>query len=65
MYLSLLLITLGLVLDHPVLPHLLAFVALLAVLIIKLNHEERLLLAALPGYAAYQKRTKRLIPFVY
>jgi protein-S-isoprenylcysteine O-methyltransferase Ste14 len=65
MYLAILLVTLGLVVDFPTLPHFLAFGMLAAILLVKMHHEERLLVVALPGYAEYMRRTKRLIPFLY
>ena len=43
----------------------LLWVAMLAVLLVKLLLEERLMLAQYPGYAAYQARTKRLLPGLY
>jgi protein-S-isoprenylcysteine O-methyltransferase Ste14 len=38
---------------------------LLVNLVVKLSYEERLLAAALPGYAAYRARTWRLLPRVF
>lgn len=38
---------------------------LLADLLVKLHYEQRLLTKQFESYADYQKRTKRLIPFVY
>lgn len=38
---------------------------LLITLILKLTYEEKLLLEKFPIYAVYQKKTKRLIPFIY
>ena len=37
----------------------------IAVLLIKISIEEKLLTQKFKGYAAYKSRTKRLIPFVY
>ena len=42
----------------------LAVVALAAVLAVKAALEERWMLAAHPGYAAYRARTRRFVPFV-
>lgn len=43
-----------------------AVVALLvAVLVVKLRYEERLLTAHFPDYPAYQQTTRRLIPFLF
>ena len=39
--------------------------ALLLVLMVKLQHEERLLSARLPDYTAYCLRTKRLLPYLW
>lgn len=39
--------------------------ALLAVLVVKLQLEERLLTAQIPAYQAYRQRTYRLIPFIW
>lgn len=41
------------------------WLSLALVIWVKLGREERLWLARSPGYAAYMKRTKRLIPFVF
>jgi protein-S-isoprenylcysteine O-methyltransferase Ste14 len=38
---------------------------LLVNLVVELSYEERLLAAALPGYAAYRARTWRLLPRVF
>jgi protein-S-isoprenylcysteine O-methyltransferase Ste14 len=43
----------------------LAWLALAGVLVVKLRLEERMLGAMFPEYAAYARRTRRLIPFVY
>ncbi len=65
MYAALLLVALALTLDQPSPPRLAALALLLAVLLIKLHYEERLLDAAFPAYARYKQETSRLIPFVY
>jgi protein-S-isoprenylcysteine O-methyltransferase Ste14 len=41
------------------------WLALLAVLITKLRYEERLLEAQIPAYAAYRRRTWRLLPLIW
>lgn len=65
MYTALLLGGLGLVWYTPS-PLRWAAWALLAVdLLVKLQHEEKLLSAAFAGYPAYQAHTKRLIPYLY
>lgn len=43
----------------------LAFGALVAVLFTKAAYEERWMLQAHPGYAAYRKRTRRFLPGLY
>ncbi len=43
----------------------LLWVAMLAVLLVKLLLEERHMLAQYPAYAAYKARTKRLLPGLY
>ena len=62
MYSSGLLAMLALVLDAWSLGRLLVWLALLAVLVAKLLHEERLLCSAFSPYADYQRITKRLVP---
>lgn len=41
------------------------FLALIVVLIIKLNWEEKMLLEKFSGYKNYRERTNKLIPFIY
>jgi protein-S-isoprenylcysteine O-methyltransferase Ste14 len=65
MYSAVLLITVSLVLSRFTLARLTMWTALLAVLLAKLQHEEVLLTTRFNEYAAYQRRTKRLIPFVF
>jgi protein-S-isoprenylcysteine O-methyltransferase Ste14 len=65
MYTGLLLATLPAVLAQPETIRVIAWLVLLADILIKLRHEERLLQAAFDEYAAYQLETKRLIPYVY
>lgn len=65
MYLSLLLITLPLVVTAFSAWRLAAWLALLVNLLLKLHHEERLLVAHFPGYAGYQAQTSRLLPWMY
>lgn len=62
MYSAGLLAMLALVLDAWSLGRFLVWLALLAVLVAKLLHEERLLAAAFSPYADYQRITKRLVP---
>jgi protein-S-isoprenylcysteine O-methyltransferase Ste14 len=65
MYLSVLLATLALVLHHFSVARLIVWLALAVVFVWKLRVEERLLADRFPEYPEYQRRTKRLIPFVY
>ena len=65
MYSSGLLVMLALVLDAWSLGRFLVWLALLAVLVAKLLHEERLLRAAFSPYAAYLRITKRLVPGIW
>ena len=65
MYAGLLLAALALLLERPTAARAAAWFALLALLLVKLRHEERLLTAHFPGYRQYQGSTKRLIPFLY
>ncbi len=65
MYAAILLIGLALVGSAPTALRWLALALLAANLLIKLLYEERLLRSAFPAYAAYQRRTKRLIPFIF
>ncbi len=55
----------ALTLDQPSPMRLAALAVLLAVILVKLHYEERLLGAAFPEYARYKQETSRLIPFVY
>lgn len=65
MYSALLIVCLGLVMGAPSLLRWLLWLALLADLVIKLNYEERLLARRFSEYAAYRRRTWRVLPFVY
>jgi protein-S-isoprenylcysteine O-methyltransferase Ste14 len=65
MYTSLLLATLGIIVDHPSLVRAFLWFALMLVLLAKLTYEERLLSTAFPAYVEYIGRTKRLIPFLF
>jgi protein-S-isoprenylcysteine O-methyltransferase Ste14 len=65
MYSAVLLITVSLVLSRFTLARLTVWTALLAVLLAKLQHEEVLLAKRFREYTAYQRRTKRLVPFVF
>lgn len=65
MYTALIILTLGLFLNYPVIGHLIAFLLLFILLNIKLNYEERLLAEKFPAYMSYQAGTKKLFPFIY
>jgi protein-S-isoprenylcysteine O-methyltransferase Ste14 len=65
MYTAVLLTTGALVVDQPKPTRLAVWLVLLADLLLKLRYEEALLARRFPEYAAYRKRTKQLIPFVY
>jgi protein-S-isoprenylcysteine O-methyltransferase Ste14 len=65
MYSALLLALLGAIVADPRVWRIGVWIALLAVLLVKAAREERYLLARFPDYAAYRKRTRRLIPRLY
>ncbi|MDH3504799.1 MAG: isoprenylcysteine carboxylmethyltransferase family protein [Nitrospirota bacterium] len=65
MYTSVLLVTLAWTLGSPLPYRILLWVGLVMTLSVKLRYEERLLMERFPDYEAYQRQTKRLIPFVW
>ncbi len=65
MYASLLLVTLPLVLDQFSALRFAIWIVLLADLLLKLRHEERLLAAEVDGYSSYMQRSKKLLPLVF
>jgi protein-S-isoprenylcysteine O-methyltransferase Ste14 len=65
MYTSLLLITLGWVVEHPFPLRMVLWVGLVVTLWVKLRYEEQLLQKRFSEYDAYRRQTKRLIPFVW
>lgn len=65
MYTSVLLITAASLLNHPGLWRGLAWLALLLVLWVKMQCEERFLLERFPAYPSYREKTRRLIPFIF
>lgn len=65
MYAALLLGTLGLVGNAPTPLRVATWVVLMIDFLFKLNYEEKLLSERFPDYPAYQKISKRLIPWVY
>lgn len=65
MYLSTLICLFPLIIDFYSLTRLLLFFALILILILKLNFEERMLIKQFPEYEEYKKTSWRLFPFVY
>ena len=65
MYLSLLVTTLPLIVDHFSVPRLAVWLVLLADLLLKLSYEEKMLSGQDFGYSEYSERTKRIVPFVF
>jgi protein-S-isoprenylcysteine O-methyltransferase Ste14 len=65
MYSALLLTTLPLVIAEPSSLRWAYWFLLLIDLVLKLTHEEKLLLATHPQYASYRRASARLIPFVF
>lgn len=65
MYSALLLASLGLVMGAPGPLRLALWLVLLADLVVKLNYEERLLAGRFNEYAAYRRRTWRIVPYIY
>jgi len=65
MYLSVLMVTVSMVLNVISMYRCAVWVVLLVNLLMKLNHEEKLLAQHFKEYPAYRKRSKRLIPFIY
>ncbi len=65
MYSSILLLCCALLWQDLSWPRLLIAVLLCIVLLIKLNWEEKLLLKKFDTYQSYQRRTHKIIPFIY
>lgn len=65
MYSAVLFFCLGLVLENPSLWNCIVYGILLIDLLIKLNWEEQMLSEKYPDYKTYQKKTKKLIPFIF
>lgn len=65
MYASLLLLGLGCLAMEATPLRMLAWIILLVDLLLKLEFEEDFLLTRFPGYRAYTRKVKRLIPFIY
>lgn len=65
MYLSVLLICLGLVLTNIYYLTTFFYILLFAILSLKINYEEKLLKKAFKNYPEYKAKTNKLIPFLY
>jgi protein-S-isoprenylcysteine O-methyltransferase Ste14 len=65
MYLSVLIVCLGLFLTNVYSMTIFFYIFLIVVLNLKIVYEERLLRIAFPNYKNYTKKTKKLIPFIY
>ncbi len=65
MYIGQLIAVLPLVIDYFSWYRFSAFAILAIILMVKINYEEKLLLAHFTDYRAYMKRTKKLIPYLY
>lgn len=65
MYIAQLIAALPLVIDYFSWPRFIAFLILLIILLVKIEYEEKLLIAHFPDYMAYKERTSKLIPYVY
>lgn len=65
MYSGLLVVCFCLVLERWTMDSLIVFVLFTVNIIYKLSYEEKLLIERYPEYIAYQKRTKKLVPFIY
>lgn len=65
MYTAVVFGSLALVLNHPGPARWAVWTLLALVFVLKLNHEERLLLSHFPDYAEYRARTWRLVPWIY
>ena len=65
MYAALLLVAFVAVLDQFSMLRLAIWLVLLADLILKLRHEEKLLSRQVDGYTEYMQRSRRVLPFVF
>lgn len=65
MYTSVIIFSIGLLLLNPVWYMYLAFIVLVADLIMKLEYEEKKLLQIFENYSDYKKNSYCLIPFIY
>ena len=65
MYLAVLLLCLGFLLQNPDKVNILVYSILFADLLVKLHWEEKLLEEKFEGYKNYQVKTKKIIPFIF
>ncbi|MFK5854744.1 MAG: methyltransferase [Bacteroidota bacterium] len=65
MYIAQLIAVLPLVIDYFSWDRLAAILILLTILLIKIQYEEKQLVAHFPEYTEYKKTTNKIIPFVY
>lgn len=65
MYLAVLLLCLGFLLQNPDEINILVYAILFADLLVKLHWEEKLLEEKFEDYKNYQQRTKKIIPFIF
>lgn len=65
MYTAVLLLLLGLLINNYSYIGLIVFLVVFVDLIVKMNVEEKILLAHYDEYKAYMLRTKRIVPFLY
>lgn len=65
MYLAVLLLCSGLLIQRPDPVNISVFIILTVDLLIKLHWEEKLLAEKFEDYASYRLRTKKIIPFIY
>lgn len=65
MYLAVLLLCLGFLLQNPDKVNILVYSILFADLLVKLHWEEKLLEEKFEGYKNYQLKTKKIIPFIF
>jgi len=65
MYTAVIIVSFALVANSPSLIRIAFFFAVVLVHLLKLRYEEGLLVKRFPAYPEYQKRTARLIPFLF
>lgn len=65
MYIAQIIAVIPLIIDYFSWYRLLAFTVLLITLLIKIQYEEKQLVAHFPSYSDYKKKTYKLIPYIY